>query len=124
MPKSHPDPFAALEPARPKLEPYIIDGVRAHLHQRLALVKAAEATPWTDMLTIIEEDNGVRFKKDLLPPEEGEALWAAFDVEMDRLYAIMNEGLDLDELYKEYDTKPRHLAEPVTGLSHTGCDAP
>ena len=98
MPKSHPDPFAALEPARPKLEPHIIDGVRAHLHQRLALVKAAEATPWTDMLTIIKEDNDVRSQKGLLPPEEGEALWAAFDVEMDRLYAIMNKGLDLDEL--------------------------
>ncbi len=33
---------------------------------------------------------------DLLPPEEAAALWAAFDVEMDRLYAIMHEGEEPD----------------------------
>ena len=48
------------------------------------------------MLSVIREDNAFRYAKDLLPPEEGAALWAAFDREMDRLYAVMNEGLELD----------------------------
>ena len=51
---------------------------------------------WTDMLDVIREDNAFRFGKDILPPEEGAALWAAFDVEIDRLYAIMNEGKEPD----------------------------
>jgi hypothetical protein len=35
-------------------------------------------------------DNAFRFGKDVLPAEDGAAPWAEFDVEMDRLYAIMN----------------------------------
>ena len=50
------------------------------------------------MLDIIREDNYFRFSKDFLPPEEAAALWTAFDVEMDRLYAIMNDGKELDPL--------------------------
>ncbi len=45
---------------------------------------------------MIREDNAFRYAKGLLPPEEGEALWAAFDREMDRLYAVANEGRELD----------------------------
>ena len=37
-----------------------------------------------------------RFGKDALPPEEGAALWQAFDAEMHWLYAIMNEGKKVD----------------------------
>jgi hypothetical protein len=70
--------------------------VRARLHAALALVKAAEVMPWNDMLAIIREDNAFRFGKDVLPPAEGAALWAQFNVEMDRLYAIMNEGKEPD----------------------------
>lgn len=61
-----------------------------------SLVKAADVMPWNDMLTIIREDNAFRYGKDVLPPEEGAALWAEFNVEMDRLYAIMNEGKEPD----------------------------
>jgi len=74
----------------------IIGLIRARLHATLALVKAAEAMPWTDQLAIIREDNAFRFGKDALPPAEGAALWAEFDVEMDRLYAVMNEGKEPD----------------------------
>jgi len=52
--------------------------------------------PWQDPIKIIHEDNGFRWGKNLLPPEEGAALWAEFDIEMDRLYAIMNEGKEPD----------------------------
>lgn len=70
--------------------------VRARLHRTLALVKAAEAMPWADTLSIIREDNAFRFGKDALPADEGAALWAEFDREMDRLYAVMNEGKEPD----------------------------
>lgn len=63
---------------------------RARLQATLALVKAAEKMPWNDMLRVIREDNGFRWAKDVLPPEEGAALWAEFDAEMDRLYAVLN----------------------------------
>lgn len=49
------------------------------LHAALALVKAADSMPWSDMLSIIREDNAFRYGKDMLPPEEGAALWAEFD---------------------------------------------
>ena len=74
----------------------IIALVRTRLHAALALVKAAETMPWPDRLAVIREDNAFRFGKDLLPPAEGAALWAEFDAEMDRLYAVMNEGKEPD----------------------------
>lgn len=74
----------------------IVDIVRSRLRATLALVRSAEAMPWTDQLAIIREDNAFRFGKDALPSAEGAALWAEFNAEMDRLYAIMNEGKDTD----------------------------
>lgn len=32
----------------------------------------------------------------MLPAEEGAALWAAFNAEMDRLYGVMNAGKEPD----------------------------
>ena len=90
------DLFGTPSPARDQPSAEIVAIVRARLHATLALVKAAEAMPWPDQLAIIREDNAFRFGKDVLPPEEGAALWAEFDVEMDRLYAIMNEGKEPD----------------------------
>ena len=74
----------------------IVAIVRARLHAALALVKGAEAMPWPDQQSVIREDNAFRFGKDVLPPAEGAALWAEFDAEMDRLYAVMNQGKELD----------------------------
>ncbi|MGH7051943.1 MAG: hypothetical protein ACREFS_05910 [Acetobacteraceae bacterium] len=74
----------------------IVAVVRRRLHATLALVKSAGAMPWPDRLAIIREDNAFRFGKDMLPPEEGAALWAEFDAEMDRLYAVMNAGKEPD----------------------------
>ena len=76
----------------------IVALVRARLQAALALVKAAETMPWPDQLSIVREDNAFRFGKDLLPPAEGAALWAEFDAEMDRLYAVMNRGKEPDLL--------------------------
>ena len=99
MSVSQPDLFAT--PSRISEPPsdQIVARVRTRLHAALALVKSAEAMPWTDPLAITREDNAFRFGKDMLPPAEGAALWAEFDVEMDRLYAIMNEGKEPDLSY-------------------------
>ena len=78
--------------------PEVVQGVRARLRATLALVKAADAMPWGGLLDVIREDNAFRFGKDLLPAAEGASLWAEFDREMDRLYAVMNAGKELDLL--------------------------
>ncbi len=62
--------------------------IRARLHATLALVKSATRMPWSDPLVIIREDNAFRYGKDALPPDEAARLWAEFDAEMDRLYAV------------------------------------
>ena len=52
--------------------------------------------PWADRLAVIREDNAFSYAEALLPAEEGAALWAAFDRAMDRLFAVENEGKELD----------------------------
>ncbi len=94
-----PDLFGSPErpgPVRDAPPPEIVALVRTRLHAALALVQGAERMPWPDQLSVIREDNAFRYAKGLLPAEEGAALWAAFDQEMDRLYAVMNEGKDVD----------------------------
>jgi hypothetical protein len=74
----------------------IVALVRTRLRATLALVKSADAMPWSDQLAIIREDNAFRFGKDVLPRAEGAEPWAEFGAEMNRLYAIMNEGKEPD----------------------------
>jgi hypothetical protein len=81
-------------PTREQPSDEIVAIIRKRLHAKLALVKSAQVMPWTDLLDIIREDNAFRHAKDALPAAEGAALWAAFEVEMERLYAIMDEGLE------------------------------
>ena len=59
-------------------------------------VQGALTMPWAGRLAWIREDNAFRSGVSLLPPSEGAALWAQFDAEMDRLYAVVNEGKELD----------------------------
>jgi hypothetical protein len=70
--------------------------VRAQLRATLDLVKSAQALPWADQLEAIHADNAFRYGKEALPPEEAAELWEAFNREMDRLYAVMNEGKEPD----------------------------
>jgi hypothetical protein len=74
----------------------IIGMVRTQLREMLDLVRSADSMPWADDLEIIRADNGFRYAKDALPAEEAAELWAAFNREMDRLYAVMNEGKEPD----------------------------
>jgi hypothetical protein len=96
MPASQADLFGTASHTSEQPSDEIVALVRRRLHATLALVKSAEAMPWSDQLAIIREDNAFRFGKGILPAAEGAALWAEFDVEMDRLYAIMNEGKEPD----------------------------
>lgn len=96
MSASQPDLFASAQSPREAPSDEILAIVRKRLRATLTLVQEAETMPWTNMLDIIKEDNAFRFGKEILPAAEGAALWAAFDVEMDRLYAIMNEGEEID----------------------------
>jgi hypothetical protein len=87
-----------ITPARTSEQPNdeIVGIVRARLLATLELVQSAEQMPWSDQLAVIREDNAFRYDKDVLPAAEGAALWAVFNVEMDRLYAVMNKGKEPD----------------------------
>ena len=73
-------------PARPPAD--LVAILRARLHATLATVQAAQSMPWPDKLSAVLAENAFRFDKDALPPAEAAALWAAFDRELDRLYAL------------------------------------
>jgi hypothetical protein len=75
----------------------VIGLVRTQLRQTLEFVRSSAQMPWTDQLEIIRADNAFRYGKEALPPEEAAELWAAFDREMDRLYAVMNENAGPDQ---------------------------
>jgi hypothetical protein len=88
--------FAAAPRTNAQPNEEIVGIVRARLRATLKVVQSAEHMPWSDQLAIIRADNAFRYDKDVLPAAEGAALWAAFNVEMDRLYAVMNEGKEPD----------------------------
>lgn len=96
MASAQADLFGNPSPTGEPANDEIVALVRSRLRAKLELVRSAEAMPWADHLAIIREDNAFRFGKDALPPEEGAALWAEFNAEMDRLYAVMNEGKEPD----------------------------
>ncbi len=97
MTSAQADLFGNQQPAAAEPSEEMRAVMRARLRKVLALVKGAPAMPWTEMADIIREDNAFRWGKDMLPPEEGAALWAEFEVEMDRLYAVMNEGKEMPD---------------------------
>jgi len=60
--------------------------IRSRLEAKLAQLEAAANFFWNDPLDAVHEDN--RFQRDTeMLGEEGAALWARFDNEMERLYA-------------------------------------
>lgn len=85
------DLFATQSRGAEPVSEEVVAIIRTRLRATLALVRSAQSMPWTDPLAIIREDNAFRFGKDALPAEEGAALWAEFDAEMDRLYATLPE---------------------------------
>ena len=71
----------------------IVAPVRARLH--VALAQSIEATSWADHQATPHEDNAF-FGNSLPPLPKGAALWAEFEAEMNRPYAVMTEGKEPD----------------------------
>jgi len=88
MAERQPDLFGEAAPAAPATDPQVAAIIRARLHAMLDRVRGASAMPWPDRLAAIHAENGFRHDKDFLPPAEAAALWAEFDAELDRLYAL------------------------------------
>lgn len=86
MSYSQADLFAQDRDERNKLSESRRLAVRSRLESRLAELAAIATFPWNDPLDAVHEEN--RFERDAdLLGEEGAALWARFDQEMERLYA-------------------------------------
>lgn len=60
--------------------------VRERLQTTLVRLASAQEYPWSDALDAAHEENRFQRGAELLG-DEGAALWAKFDREMDRLYA-------------------------------------
>jgi hypothetical protein len=67
------------------------DLIRERLAATLAWLEATAIFPWSDPLDATHEENRFQRATQLLG-EEGLALWARFDREMDRLHATLPEA--------------------------------
>jgi hypothetical protein len=80
------DLFAQDQTERNRLSDSRGSMIRSRLEATLTRLEAAATFPWNDPLDAVHEEN--RFQRDTeMLGEEGTALWARFDKEMDRLYA-------------------------------------
>ena len=95
MSSKQPDLFEAFAPEEPPPDPVYVEKVRQRLNDMLATARAAERFPWKDQLACVMDDNHFRWSSKVLPPDEGPALYAAYDAELDRLYAIWTAELAL-----------------------------
>ena len=80
------DLFAEDSAERNKFAASMLESIRERLLATLARLEAAKTFPWSDPLDAIHEENRFQRGADMLG-QEGTALWARFDAEMDRLYA-------------------------------------
>jgi hypothetical protein len=85
------DVFAQDTAERNKLPDEQLAAVRARLEATLARLEATPAFPWADPLDAVHEENRFQRGTEQLG-EEGAALWARFDREMERLYATQECG--------------------------------
>ena len=70
-----------------------LDGVeaaaaRGRMRASIERMRAASVPPWVDEMGVILEDGAFKRAMWLVPADEGQALWAEYDVEMERLYAV------------------------------------
>ncbi len=96
MNTKQPDLFAAeAGPLAPEVSEELRAMMRGKLQAVLERVQTAAMIPWDNSMELVRLENFVRYNKGILPADEAAALWAAFDVEMVRLYAVLNEGIDM-----------------------------
>ena len=61
---------------------------RIRMRAMIDRLKATSEPYWRDDAAVILDDGAFQRAMRLVPPEEAQALWADFDREMQRLYAI------------------------------------
>lgn len=61
---------------------------RVRMREMIERLKAADVPPWQDQVGAILDDGAFQRAMRLVPAEEARALWAEFDAQMERLYAI------------------------------------
>ena len=61
---------------------------RTRMRQMIERLKAASVPYWRDETGVILDDGAFQRAMRLVPPQEAQGLWADFDREMQRLYAI------------------------------------
>lgn len=61
---------------------------RARMTATIERLRAATLPPWKDQMGSILEDGAFQRAMRLVPEAEAQALWAAFDAQMERLCAI------------------------------------
>lgn len=61
---------------------------RIRMREMIEQLRAATAPYWRDEMGVILDDGAFQRAMRLVPPQEAQELWADFDKEMQRLYAI------------------------------------
>ncbi len=65
---------------------------RARMAGMIARLREACEPPWKDEAGVILDDGSFRRAMLLVPDGEAQALWAAYDAEMERLYAVFSQA--------------------------------
>jgi hypothetical protein len=61
---------------------------RARMLEMIAQLKAATEPHWQDEMDVILDDGAFKRAMRLVPVEEAQTLWADFDAQTERLYAV------------------------------------
>ena len=64
------------------------EAARTRMRGMIDRLKAASVPYWRDEAAVILDDGAFQRAMRLVPREEAQALWAEFDAQMERLYAI------------------------------------
>src|SRR4051812_8912281 len=65
---------------------------RTRMREMIERLKATSVPYWRDEAGVILDDGAFQRAMRLVPREEAQALWADFDAQMERLYAIWAAG--------------------------------
>jgi hypothetical protein len=68
---------------------------RTRMREMIERLKATTVPNWRDEAAVILDDGAFQRAMRLVPREEAQALWADFDAQMERLYAIWAAGCRL-----------------------------
>ncbi len=65
-----------------------VASARTRMRAMIDRLKATSEPFWKDDMAVILDDGAFQRAMRLVPPDEAQSLWAEFDVQMERLYAI------------------------------------